>query len=100
MHTAYDKIVPFNMKYLFLQNILQNFRNNCILIATNSKLPGIVSADAFSHYEYFIYISSLELFILRIILRMLKQWNTNSILIMILMQQRFLNMNIFIMRKI
>ena len=66
MHIAYNKIVPFNMKYHFLPNFFHDFLNNCIPFAGSIKLPGIVSADAFSHYEYFIYIFSLRLFILRI----------------------------------
>ena len=73
MHTAYDKIVPFNMKYLFLSNSFHDLGNNCIPIAGSIKLPRIVFADAFSHFEYFIDIFPLKLFILRIILRMLKQ---------------------------
>lgn len=66
MHTAYDKIVPFNMKYHFLPNFFHDFQNNCISIAGIINLRGIVPSDAFSHYEYFIYIFSLRLFILRI----------------------------------
>ena len=73
MHTAYIKIVPFNMKYLFLPNFFYDFRNNCIPIAGNINLRGIFPADVFSHYEYFEYIFPLKLFILRIIMRMLKQ---------------------------
>jgi hypothetical protein len=66
MHTAYDEIVPFNMKYLFVSNFLHDLGKNCIPIAGSIKLPRIVSADAFSHHEYFIYIFSIRLFILRI----------------------------------
>ena len=99
MHTAYGKLSLFRMKYLSLPNVLHGFRNNCIPIAGNINLLGIVSAETFSHDEYFLYFLPLKLFILRIIMRMLKQCNINPILTMILTQQRFLNMNIFIMRK-
>ena len=78
MHAAYSKIAPFNMKCHFLPNVLQDFRNNCIPIAGSINLRGIVSANAFSHYEYFIYIFSLTLFILRIF-RGAKSLNYQSI---------------------